>query len=112
MKNFYTFSALFGAYVFIIHTFDGPWKKWTKKGQAATFDTWTTTHFIWGGIAREFNVDLKTFTLLGIGNEFVESYFRKIKFLGLWGEPEAPVNMIIDVASAAAGWKAWDIVKS
>lgn len=110
-NNLLKFSALFGAYVLALHKIDGPWRNWTRKGEGATFDTWTLTHFVWGGIAREFGINLTTLNLLGIGNEAVEFYLRKTKFLGLWGEPETPMNMMTDLIAAAAGWESWNLMK-
>ena len=112
MNNLLKFSALFGSYVLVLHAFDGPWRNWTKKGENSTFDTWTLTHFVWGGIAREFDIDLKTLNMLGVGNEIAEYSLRKIKFMGLWGEPETPTNMAVDLIAAAAGWKTWDLTKN
>lgn len=110
-KNLLKFGALFGAWVYVLHKYDGPWRQWTKKGQAATFDTWTLTHVIWGGIARQFDIDLFTTNILSGAHELSEAYLRKIKFLGAWGEPETAKNILVDHISTSFGWTLWDKIK-
>jgi len=96
------FSGLYLAYVLAIHAIPGPWRGWTSHG--ATFDAWTLTHLAWGQIAKQYKLSLTTLLLLSILNEGAEAYLRHIKFLGIWGDPETPANVVVDLASTSLGW--------
>ena len=82
-----------------------------KKGQGVTFDTWTITHIAWGMIAKYFDISLLNINILSILHELTEAYFRKIRFLGVWGEPETLPNVIVDHASVSLGWEIANILQ-
>lgn len=97
------FVALYGAYVAALHLVDGPWRNW-KRGRPSA-DPWTVTHVAWGVVARRMGLGRAEFLTLGALNELTEWGVRAFRPDLLWGSPESPANVALDMAANWAGWE-------
>jgi hypothetical protein len=102
------YVALYGAYVVALHAIDGPWKRWKQGREGKALDPWTLQHVLWGAIAYRMGVDRSQLVALGTANEVVEAGVRTFRPDLLWGTPESPANVIVDVA---ANWAGWELAK-
>jgi len=100
------FAGLYGGYVLFLHLVDGPWRHW-KRGREgrAVVDPWTATHVVWGAIGQRFGLSAKEVMILGAVNEALEFEVRRSRPDLLWGEPESPANVIVDMAATWAGFE-------
>ena len=104
MSNTAKFSALFLAYVTVLHTIDGPWRSWTQKRPGAAIDAWSLTHVAWGAIANRMDISFSDWMAMGALNEAVEAWIRQNRPDLLWGDPETGLNVAADLVANAAGW--------
>jgi len=102
VQKYYQFCGLYLLYVLGVHIVPGPWQKWTSHGRA--LDPWTLTHLMWGYLGKYYGIPLPILLALSLGNEGVEAYLRYIKFLGIWGDPETPKNIAMDLSATSLGW--------
>ncbi len=104
------FLLAFGVYVAALHTVDGPWREWKRGREGLALDPWTLTHVGWGAAARAAGISAGEWFLLGLANEAVELVARKRRPDLLWGEPESPANVGLDLVTNALGWELADLV--
>ena len=95
------FLAIYAAWVVLVNTTPGPWRSWNR---GARIDTWTGTHVAFGVLAQRMGLSLAQITALGAINEVGEAWIRAHRPDLLWGEPESPPNIAVDIAANAAGW--------
>lgn len=99
------FVALYGAYVAGLHVFDGPWRRWKSGYEGAALDPWTLQHVLWGAIANSMSVGRGQLAVLAVANEVVEAGVRALRPDLLWGTPETPANVAVDLVATLAGWE-------
>lgn len=104
MKGVVPFALLYGAYVVTLHAVDGPWRQWKVGREGRAIDPWTGQHVMWGAIAQRMGVSQGALFALGVVNEGIELATRTYRPDLLWGTPESPANVAVDLGSAAAGW--------
>lgn len=102
------YLAWYAAYVAGVHLLPGPWRRW-EKGRLV--DNWTWTHLVWGALAQRMGLPLQTAVLLAAANEAGEAVLRRRRPGLVFGSPEGPANVAVDVAANAVGWKAAQLLK-
>ena len=102
------FIGLYAAWVVGLHLVDGPWRHWKQGREGRPVDPWTLTHLAWGAIGQRMGVSRNQLVALGTVNEFVELGVRTFRPDLLWGTPESPANVIVDVAANWTGWELAD----
>ncbi len=96
------FLLAYALYVAFLNTVPGPWRDWKGEKAKAT-DPWTLQHVIWGAIASAAGYSQKELLALGLLNELVELAVRRLRPDLLWGTPETPANVVVDLLAAALG---------
>lgn len=102
MNPKYEFCLWYATYVISLHVIPGPWSKWSSHGRA--IDVWSLTHLLWGYIAGKYGISLPWLLAASSANELLEAYLRSIKFMGAWGDPETPSNILWDLIITSLGW--------
>ena len=96
------YLGLYALYVAGIHVIPGPWLRWSR---GRLLDNWTWTHVAWGYVAQRMGVSRGTTVALAATNEAFEAWLRANRPDLLWGTPETPRNVVLDVATTWAGWE-------
>lgn len=97
------FVAAYGAYVVFLHAVPGPWQRWPK---GENVDNWTWTHVLWGAIAKRMGVTAGELAVLVAANEGIEAVARAKRPDLLFGSPEGPGNVWVDVGATMAAFYA------
>ena len=114
MNNVVKYSLLFAASVAAIHLVkNGPWRTW-KQGrfEGKAVDPWTLQHVMWGMIANRMGLTVEQHAVLGAINEVGELWIRRNRPGSLWGTPESPVNVAVDLLANTAGWYLADRIRA
>ena len=104
MTRLAAFIGFYGGYVLFLHLVDGPWKQWKLGREGQAVDPWTATHIAWGAIGQRFGLTVKEVMVLSTVNEALEYEIRRSRPELLWGEPESPANVLVDIAATWAGY--------
>jgi hypothetical protein len=80
---------------------EGPWQRWSKGEHV---DRWTYTHVLWGIVAKRMGVTATELLSLSVANEAVEAWIRQNKPAMLFGSPEQPGNIVVDVVVTMAAF--------
>lgn len=96
------FVTAYAGYVAAIHAIPQLFR-WPK---GAVVDRWTVTHLVWGAIGQRMGVSLGTVTALSAANEVGEALVRHFRPDLVFGSPETPANITVDVLANIAGWLA------
>jgi hypothetical protein len=99
------YVGAYAAYVAFLHAVDGPWRHWKRGRSGQALDPWTLQHVLWGAIAERMGVDRDQLMALSTVNEAVEAGVRTFRPDLLWGTPESPANVIMDLVANWAGWE-------
>jgi hypothetical protein len=99
------YSAAYAAYVAFLHAVDGPWRHWKEGREGKAIDPWTTQHVLWGALGAAMGLSPKQVLILGSVNELVEWGVRTCRPDLLWGSPESPTNVFMDLTASLVGWK-------
>lgn len=99
------FVAYYAAYVAALHMIDGPWRHWKQGHAGSSIDPWTVTHVAWGVIAARMGLTRNQVLVLSALNEVAEHGARALRPDLLWGTPETPANVVVDLAATWAGWE-------
>jgi hypothetical protein len=99
-----SYSLAYGAYVAFLHVVPGPWRNWKRGYEGQALDPWTLQHVLWGVIARRWGLTQGQLLALSAANELIEYGVRSRRPDLLWGTPETPANVAVDIAANAAGW--------
>ncbi len=92
----------YGGYVLFVHMVDGPWKQWDK---GTCVDWWTVTHLACMSIARRMGVPFRDAMVLGVLNEVGEALVRRYRPDLLFGGPEPPCNIVMDLVANYVGYR-------
>jgi hypothetical protein len=106
--NVVRYILAYAGYALAVNVVPGPWQSWRREG--GSVDGWTATHLFWGALSRRYGINLKVLMLLGVLNEVAEAAIRETRPELLWGAPEDPRNVAVDIMANAAGWLAADAV--
>ena len=99
------YSLLYLTYVTALHLIPGPWKDWKVGRAGKATDPWTLQHLLWGGLAKTMGLSFGETMVLAAANEAVEAGVRAYRPDLLWGTPETPKNVVVDLLGTAAGWQ-------
>jgi hypothetical protein len=110
-SNLVKYSALYGAYVVALHAIDGPWQHWKEGWEGRAVDPWTSQHLLWGLIGQRMGLNQNEILVLTTINEAVELGVRTFRPDLLWGSPESPRNVIVDIVATWAGWKLGELAR-
>lgn len=108
--NLLKYSALYLGYVAFLHTVDGPWRHWKDGREGAVFDPWTLQHVLWGVLGQRMGLGPAQILTLSTLNEAAEYYVRTCCPDLLWGTPETPHNVAMDVIANMIGWKLGEVL--
>jgi hypothetical protein len=104
------YSAAYAAYVAFLHAVDGPWRNWKVGREGQALDGWTIQHVLWGALGAYVGLTPKQVLILSTVNELVEYGVRTYRPDLLWGSPESPQNVFMDLAATLAGWKIAELI--
>jgi hypothetical protein len=99
------YSLAYGVYVVALHAVDGPWRDWKEGREGQAIDPWTGQHVLWGALGAYMGLGPGQVLVLGTINELVEWGVRTYRPDLLWGSPESPNNVFMDIVATMAGWK-------
>lgn len=96
------YICLYGAFVVAANGIKGPWWSWSR---GTAIDMWTLTHILWGWLGARMDQSFGQQLALASSNEILEFFLRKYRPDLLWGEAEPGLNVPIDIAANALGWR-------
>ena len=105
MKRVAKYSLAYLAYVTALHLIPGPWKQWKVGRAGRATDPWTLQHLLWGALGKAMGLSLTEVMVLSVANEALEAGVRRYRPDLLWGTPETPKNVVVDLLGVAAGWQ-------
>ena len=106
MQGVLPYVLAYGGYVAALHAVPGPWHTWKRGYELRAVDPWTGQHLIWGAVAQRFGLTPGQLMILGVLNEVGELLVRRYRPQWLWGQPDVPMNLVVDLAANLAGWYA------
>jgi hypothetical protein len=104
------YSAAYAGYVVFLHAVDGPWRHWKEGREGKALDPWTGQHVLWGALGAYMGLSPRQVLILSSVNELVEYGVRSLRPDLLWGSPESPQNVFMDLAATLAGWKIAELI--
>lgn len=99
------YTAAYAAYVAFLHAVPGPWRHWKDGREGKALDPWTGQHVLWGALGAAMGLKPTQVLVLSTINELAEWGLRTYRPDLLWGSPESPQNVFMDLAATLAGWK-------
>lgn len=108
--NLLKYAGSYALYVAFLHAVDGPWRDWKEGREGQAVDPWTGQHVLWGALGSYMGLGPGQVLVLSTINELVEWGVRTYRPDLLWGSPESPQNVFMDLVATLAGWKLADVL--